>query len=103
MITVGMVMRVRLVGMLVDGAVFLVFLTGNVVVMEVKETFDKKHDNESGQHPPSGVVDRSQLVPGMRKQVQYAHAKHQAGDKASRHLQPDMCESNEQRNPTARQ
>src|SRR5262245_41062689 len=103
MITVGMVMRLRLVGMLVEGAVFLVFLTGNIMVMERKETCDKKHDNESAHQPPGGMVDRSQLVPGVRQQVQYAHAKHQAGDKASGHLQPDVRELNEQRNPTARQ
>src|SRR5215510_7006885 len=78
-------------------------LLWDVVVMEMKESLDQKHREEPDQQPTRSAVDRVQLMPGMREQMQDSNPQHQPGDEARRHLHSGVSQPDEQRYPPASQ
>ena len=73
----------------------------NIVVVEMEKALDKKHDEKSRHQPACGDINRLELIPGMRQQVQDSDAQHESGDETDGDLQPRVSEPNKQRNPPA--
>ena len=74
----------------------------DVVMMKVKEPLQKKHEQETGQGPTHGAVDRVQSLEAVRQQVQQADSQHDAGNEADRELHAAVRQPHQKRHPAAR-
>ncbi len=90
------------VRMIVFAAIFWIAF-GQIVVMKMKEALDKKHRQKTAEHPFSRLVERMQLLIGVRQKMEQGDAEHQSGDEADGNLQPRVGEMDEQQKPAARQ
>tara|TARA_Y100001933_G_scaffold262286_1_gene319260 strand:+ start:17570 stop:18046 length:477 start_codon:yes stop_codon:yes gene_type:complete len=77
-------------------------ILGHLMVMEAEKTFNKKHQQESANHPEHRLL-TGDLLPGMREHVQQADPEHDTCNKADGKLHPPMCQLQEDRDESAKQ
>ncbi len=87
---------------IVFAAVFRVAF-GQIMVVKMKETLNKKHRQKTTEHPSGRFVERMQLLIGVRQKMKQGDAEHESGDEADGDLQPRVRQMDEQQEPAARQ
>src|SRR6185295_14963912 len=76
---------------------------GQVVVVIVEKSLQKKHRQKPAQRPDHQLIDRMHLQHRVRYQMKQRHTQHEARDKTDGYLQALMCEPNNHWQPATRQ